>query len=75
IEDLRKEEMGAEGYAKRLAHGEVGKGLNDYDAIFSILKNEGFDGWISIEDGIEGMDQLERSVDFLRKKIKEYWFC
>lgn len=73
IEDLRKEEMGAEGYAKRLAHGEVGKGLNDYDAIFSILKNEGFDGWISIEDGIEGMDQLERSVDFLRKKIKEYW--
>jgi sugar phosphate isomerase/epimerase len=73
LEDLRKEESGAEGYAKRLSHGEIGKGLNDYDAIFSILKNAGFDGWISIEDGIEGMDQLARSVSFLRKKISEYW--
>lgn len=73
LEDLRKEEMGAEGYAKRLSHGEIGKGLNDYDAIFSILKKVGFDGWISIEDGIEGMDQLERSVSFLRKKIAHYW--
>ena len=26
IEDLRKEEGGAMGYAKRLAHGEIGKG-------------------------------------------------
>jgi sugar phosphate isomerase/epimerase len=73
LEDLRKEETGAEGYAKRLCHGEIGKGLNDYDAIFSILKQAGFDGWISIEDGIEGMDQLERSVSFLRKKIDFYW--
>lgn len=73
IEDLRKEEMGAEGYAKRLSHGEIGKGLNDYDAIFSILKSAGFNGWISIEDGIEGMDQLERSVSFLQKKIKQHW--
>ena len=73
LEDLRKEESGAEGYAKRLSHGEIGKGLNDYDAIFSILKKADFDGWISIEDGIEGMDQLERSVSFLRKKIAEYW--
>jgi len=73
LEDLRKEEMGAEGYAKRLCHGEIGKGLNDYDAIFSILKSAGFNGWISIEDGIEGMDQLERSVSFLRKKIAQYW--
>src|SRR5678809_603001 len=32
IEDLRKEEMDAAGYAKRLKHGEIGKGLNDYDA-------------------------------------------
>ena len=73
IEDLRKEETGAEGYAKRLSHGEIGKGLNDYDAIFSILKNAGFDGWISIEDGVDGMDQLERSVSFLRKKLDHYW--
>lgn len=73
IEDLRKEEGGATGYAKRLSHGEIGKGLNDYDAIFSTLKSVGFDGWISIEDGVEGMDQLERSVAFVRRKMREYW--
>lgn len=73
INDLRNEEMDAAGYAKRLKHGEIGKGLNDYDAIFSELKNVGFNGWISIEDGVEGMEQLERSVTFLRKKISEYW--
>jgi sugar phosphate isomerase/epimerase len=73
IEDLRKEEGGAFGYAKRLRHGEIGKGLNNYNAIFTELKRVGFDGWISIEDGVEGMDQLERSVAFLRRKIAEYW--
>ncbi len=73
IEDLRKEEGGALGYAKRLRHGEIGKGLNDYDAIFTELKKVGFNGWISIEDGVDGMDQLERSVSFLRKKMKQYW--
>lgn len=73
IEDLRREEGGAQGYAKRLSHGEIGKGLNDYDAIFTELKRVGFDNWISIEDGVDGMDQLERSVAFLRRKIREYW--
>ena len=73
IEDLRKEEGGALGYAKRLRHGEIGKGLNDYDAIFTELKRVGFDGWISIEDGVDGIDQLARSVSYLRKKIKKYW--
>jgi sugar phosphate isomerase/epimerase len=73
LEDLRREEDGATGYVKRLRHGEIGKGLNDYDAIFAELKRVGFNGWISIEDGVEGMDQLERSVTFLRRKMKEYW--
>ena len=73
IEDLRNDENGVQGYSHRLRHGEIGKGLNDYDAIFSILKNAGFDGWISIEDGVDGMDQLGRSVTFLRGKIKQYW--
>lgn len=73
IEDLRREEGGATGYAKRLSHGEIGKGLNDYDAIFTELKQVGFDGWISIEDGVEGMEQLERSVAFLRRKLAQYW--
>ena len=73
IEDLRKEEAGAAGYAKRLSHGEIGKGLNDYDAIFTELKRVGFNSWISIEDGVDGMDQLEGSVSFLRKKMEYYW--
>lgn len=73
IEDLRREEGGVAGYAKRLSHGEIGKGLNDYDAIFTELKRVGFDSWISIEDGVDGMDQLARSVAFLRKKMDQYW--
>ena len=73
IEDLRREEGGAAGYAKRLSHGEIGRGLNDYDAIFKELKRVGFNGWISIEDGVDGMDQLARSVTYVRRKMKEYW--
>jgi sugar phosphate isomerase/epimerase len=73
LDDLRKEESGSLGYAKRLRHGEIGKGLNDYDAIFSLLRKAGFDGWISIEDGVEGMDQLSRSIGFLRGKIASHW--
>ena len=72
IEDLRREED-VVGYAKRLRHGEIGKGMNDYDAIFAELKGAGFDGWISIEDGVDGVEQLERSVKFLREKIARYW--
>lgn len=73
LEDLRKEEGGSTGYAARLRHGEIGQGLNDYDAIFSELVSKGFDGWISIEDGVDGMEQLERSVQFLKRKIAEHW--
>lgn len=75
IEDLRREECGAEGYAQRLRHGQIGEGLNDYDAIFTELKRAGFgnDNWISIEDGVDGIDQLVNSVTFLRGKMGEYW--
>jgi sugar phosphate isomerase/epimerase len=73
LEDLRREEGGSAGYAKRLRHGEVGKGLNDYDAIFTQLRQAGFDSWISIEDGVEGIDQLRRSAQFLRAKVKQHW--
>jgi sugar phosphate isomerase/epimerase len=72
IEDLRKEEDSV-GYAKRLRHGEIGQGMNDYDAIFRTLAGVGFDGWISIEDGVDGIEQLQRSAQFLRRKIAEYW--
>lgn len=73
IEDLRKMEDNSEGYASVLRHGEIGKGLNDYDAIFGTLESVGFDSWISIEDGVDGMEQLKRSVDFVNRKIQQYW--
>jgi sugar phosphate isomerase/epimerase len=68
VEDLRREETSV-GYASRLAHGVIGKGLIDYDAIFTILCSAGFHSWISIEDGVNGMDELRESVIFLRSKI------
>lgn len=73
IEDLRREEGGSAGYVSFFKHGVIGKGLNDYDAIFSTLKGVGFDGWISIEDGIDGMDQMHESAEFLKRKVKQHW--
>jgi sugar phosphate isomerase/epimerase len=72
LEELKKQE-GTTGYANNLKHGVIGKGLNNYDAIFSALKAEGFDGWISIEDGVNGIDDLRESVRFLRTKIAEHF--
>jgi sugar phosphate isomerase/epimerase len=72
LEDLRKAD-GVEGYARQLRHGVIGEGLNDYDRIFGSLKGVGFDGWISIEDGLDGLDQLRRSVAFLKRKIAQHW--
>jgi sugar phosphate isomerase/epimerase len=72
IEDLRKEEDSI-GYASRLSHGVIGKGMNDYDKIFSTLNAVGFTGWISIEDGMNGMDDLRESVRFLRAKIERHF--
>jgi sugar phosphate isomerase/epimerase len=69
MEDLRREEDSV-GYASRLAHGVIGRGMNDYDRIFSILREAGrVPDWISIEDGVNGMDELRESVAFLRAKI------
>jgi len=72
IEDLRREENSA-GYASRLVHGVIGRGLNDYDAIFTILASVGFHSWISIEDGVNGMEELRQSVSFLRSKIDRHF--
>jgi len=72
LEDLKVQD-GFAGYAKTLKHGVIGKGLNEYDKIFSILKSAGFNGWISIEDGINGMDEMRQSVTFLREKMKQYF--
>jgi sugar phosphate isomerase/epimerase len=68
LEDLRREED-VVGYASRLAHGVIGQGLNDYDKIFSTLNSVGFSSWVSIEDGMNGIEELRESVRFLKAKI------
>jgi len=72
LEDLRKEEDTV-GYASRLAHGIIGQGLNDYGKIFSALNSVGFSSWISIEDGLNGMDEMRESVRFLKAKIDQHF--
>ncbi len=72
LEDLKNAE-GSAGYAAILQHGVTGKGINDYDAIFRILAHAGYDGWISIEDGMNGMEEMDQSLKFLRKSVATYW--
>jgi sugar phosphate isomerase/epimerase len=68
LDDLRREENSA-GYAARLSHGIIGRGLNDYDRILATLNSVGFNSWISIEDGMNGIEDLRESVRFLKTKI------
>jgi len=72
MDDLKTAD-GAAGYAAVLKHGETGKGMNDYDSIFRLLAEVNFDGWISIEDGINGLDEITRSAEFLKKKRGQYF--
>jgi sugar phosphate isomerase/epimerase len=72
LDELRQSD-GSLGYSDKLRHGETGKGLNDYDAIFRILASVGFAGWISVEDGVNGLDEMQRSVEFLKKKRTQYY--
>jgi sugar phosphate isomerase/epimerase len=72
LDDLKTAD-GSTGYASALKHGETGKGLNDYDAIFRLLAGVGFQGWISVEAGLEGLDEIARSVQFLKQKRAEYY--
>ena len=64
---------GSTGYAAVLRHGETGQGMNDYDAIFRLLAGVDFNGWISLEDGMDGLDQMRRSVQFLKQKRAQYF--
>lgn len=72
LDDLRQRD-GTIGYSDKLRHGETGTGMIDYDAIFTRLARAGFSGWISIEDGMNGLDELRRSVAFLRRKTAQYY--
>jgi sugar phosphate isomerase/epimerase len=72
LDDLKSGD-GSLGYAAALKHGETGKGLNDYDAIFRLLAEVKFDGWISVEAGMNVFDEIARSAAFLRQKRAQYF--
>src|SRR5262249_11901453 len=72
LEELKQAD-GTLGYAPNLHHGVIGKGLNDYDAIFSILASVSYKGWVSIEDGVNGLDEMAESLAFLKKMRAKYF--
>lgn len=51
----------------------TGKGLNDYPTIFQILADHHYQGWISIEDGMNGMDEMAESLAFLHRMVAQYF--
>lgn len=72
LADLRAAD-GSIGYFDKLKHGVTGKGLNDFDAIFRILAESNYGGWVSIEDGMNGMGEMAESLAFLRWKTAKYF--
>ena len=71
--DELKQADGTIGYSPKLLHGVTGKGLNDYHAIFRTLAAQGYRGWISIEDGMNGMGEMAESLAFLRAMVRQYF--
>jgi sugar phosphate isomerase/epimerase len=76
-EDVTPEQIeqarAAMGYASYLIHGVVGRGLNDYDRIFQMLSAAGFQGWVSIEDGLNGLAEMQASVRYLQGLRDRYF--
>ena len=72
LDELRQSD-GTLGYSTKLCHGVTGKGLNNYDAIFQILAAQKYQGWVSIEDGMNGMDEMAQSLAFLRRMSNIYF--
>ena len=72
LDQLRQTD-GTLGYSPDLRHGVTGKGLNDYHAIFRILAEHRYQGWVSIEDGMNGMDEMAESLAFLRRMSSIYF--
>jgi len=75
MEQFRRHEQNDQrmGYSEYLSHGVIGKGLNDYDKIFAILSNSGFNGWVSIEDGVNGPNEIKESINFLKQMRDKYY--
>jgi sugar phosphate isomerase/epimerase len=72
LDELRQTD-GTIGYSPNLRHGVTGKGLNDYDTIFRILAANKYRGWVSIEDGMNGMGEMAESLAFLRRMSDRYF--
>jgi sugar phosphate isomerase/epimerase len=72
LDELRQSD-GTLGYSTNLRHGVTGKGLNNYDVIFRILAEHNYRGWVSIEDGMNGMDEMAESLAFLRRMSAKYF--
>lgn len=68
-----KQADGTLGYSPNLRHGVTGQGLNDYPTIFQTLAAHGYRGWVSIEDGMNGMDEMAASLAFLRQMSERYF--
>jgi len=71
LDDLRQAD-GTIGYSPKLRHGEIGKGLNDYPAVFAILREIAYDGWITVEDG-DTMDSMRNSIRFLKAMRRRHF--
>ncbi len=71
LDELRQTD-GTLGYSPNLRHGVTGQGLNDYPYIFKALKSVGYSRWISIEDGMNGMDEMRESLEFLHRMRETY---
>lgn len=66
LEQLRQS-GGTLGYSPNLRHGVVGRGLNDYNVIFEILAGVDYQGWVTIEDGLNGLAEMQESIEFLKQ--------
>ena len=72
LAELRQSD-GTLGYSPNLLHGVTGQGMNDYPAILQILADHDYCGWISIEDGVNGLDEMQHSLLFLRDMCARYF--
>jgi sugar phosphate isomerase/epimerase len=72
LESLRQSD-GTLGYSPSLKHGVTGQGLNNYEEIFRILAENNYQGWVSIEDGMNGMQEMADSLTFLRNITNRYF--
>jgi sugar phosphate isomerase/epimerase len=71
--DELKQNDGTLGYSPNLRHGVTGKGLNDFPTIFNILAQHNYQGWVSIEDGMNGMEEMAESLAYLREMGRRYF--